>query len=574
MGKLVFVKSPTPPLPALQQNRPVGFPSAAEVAALRAWYEGLSSQEAVSRYLGAAKADGESSRGILGDIRKQLASFAKARHQADLVKLFTHKDADRAKVARAAIRATEVLSNIPMPSPLLGNDIERWLSARTVRALHVHGIKTLADLAVRMPRRRMWWTGIAGLGATGARQIEAFFAAHPQLTDRARALVPVKVEQDVVPWEILSLPQDVDGSNGTFRAPPKTCTLDARNDYEAVQAWLSLHESDATLRAYRKEAERLMLWAILERGRALSSLTVEDAVAYRAFLRRPAPVRRWIGPARPRTAPDWKPFAGPLAARSVAYSISVLGALFRWLMAQGYLLANPFSGVKVRGAAQTAAMDTSHVFSEGEWAILRTIADGLEWSYGWDAPAAQRLRFILDFAYSTGLRASELVGVTLKSIHTDGHDDHWLHLVGKGSKAGKVALPSLARTALDRYLVQRGLPTTPKLWKPETPLIDTLAKESKAGITASRLWSILRRFFRTTAYQMETDNPALAQKLRRASTHWMRHTHATHALAKGAELTTVRDNLRHASIATTSIYLHGDDVKRARQMGAAFTAKD
>ncbi len=50
----------------------------------------------------------------------------------------------------------------------------------------------------------------------------------------------------------------------------------------------------------------------------------------------------------------------------------------------------------------------------------------------------------------------------------------------------------------------------------------------------------------------------------------MRHTHATHALARGAELTTVRDNLRHASVSTTSIYLHSDEVKRARQMDAAF----
>lgn len=42
------------------------------------------------------------------------------------------------------------------------------------------------------------------------------------------------------------------------------------------------------------------------------------------------------------------------------------------------------------------------------------------------------------------------------------------------------------------------------------------------------------------------------------------------SLQGGAELTTVRDNLRHASIATTSIYLHSDDVRRARQMAAVF----
>ena len=95
-----------------------------------------------------------------------------------------------------------------------------------------------------------------------------------------------------------------------------------------------------------------------------------------------------------------------------------------------------------------------------------------------------------------------------------------------------------------------------------------------AGITTSRLWAVLRRFFKTAADQMDTDSPALADKLRRATTHWMRHTHATHALAKGAELTTVRDNLRHSSISTTSLYLHSDDVKRARQMGAAFMPRD
>jgi hypothetical protein len=74
------------------------------------------------------------------------------------------------------------------------------------------------------------------------------------------------------------------------------CLLKASNDYEAVQSWLSLHESAATQRAYRKEAERLILWAIVERDCALSSLTTDDAIAYRSFLRRPTPHERWIGP--------------------------------------------------------------------------------------------------------------------------------------------------------------------------------------------------------------------------------------------------------------------------------------
>jgi len=106
--------------------------------------------------------------------------------------------------------------------------------------------------------------------------------------------------------------------------------------YAAVQAWLSLHESIVRQRAYRKEAERLILWAIVERGRALSSLTTEDAIAYRSFLRRPTPRERWVGLVRPRNSPEWRPFSGGLSARLTAYALSVLGAMFRWLSEQRY----------------------------------------------------------------------------------------------------------------------------------------------------------------------------------------------------------------------------------------------
>lgn len=108
---------------------------------------------------------------------------------------------------------------------------------------------------------------------------------------------------------------------------------------------------------------------------------------------------------------------------------------------------------------------------------------------------------MLDFAYATGLRASELVGETLDAIKRDAHGDHWLHVVGKGSKAARVVLPLLARAALDRYLVQRGLPVTPSKWKPSTPLIGSL--DDEAGITSMRLWSVIKRFFATAAEVVE-----------------------------------------------------------------------
>ncbi|KML49361.1 integrase [Burkholderia cepacia] len=555
---------------------PAGFPDADELAALRAWYAGMTVRQAVERYLPDRLGAGRSARGVIGGIRRRLVRVARQAGRPDLAERLGHPDGERLREAKAANEAIGMLRHARAPAPQISDDVGLWLPARAVAALRAHGIATLADLTVRIPRRRQWWSAIAGLGVASARHIEAFFAAHPDLTERARALIAATPRGSIVPWEQLKLPHEVDGSAGTFRAPRATSTLDADNDYAAVHAWLSLHESAATRRAYRKEAERLILWAIVERGRALSSLTTEDAVAYRAFLRRPTPHERWVGPVRPRSAPDWRPFSGALSARSAAYTLSVLGALFRWLIEQRYLLANPFAGVKVRDTRGANALDTSHVFTEGEWLLVRTIADGLEFrkeaSSGWTPAAAQRLRFILDLGYATGLRASELVGAMLGDIETDAHGDAWLKVIGKGRKAARVALPPLARTALDRHLVARRLPVTPARWRPDTPLIPSLAEDDGAAITSVRLWKVMQRFFAQTADAVDADNPALAQKLRQASPHWMRHTHATHALARGAELTTVRDNLRHASISTTSIYLHGDDVKRARQMSSAFAA--
>lgn len=551
------------------------LPSADALAALRAWLEGLSAREAVRRYLGRTKEDGQSSRAILSAVRRQLAQLAVRWHRRDLAEVFIACAPGTGRAANTAHRlqaAVDDLKRCSLPVPRVTDEVVLWFSPRTSGALDRAGIRTLAELTLRVPRRKMWWRGIDGLGATGARQVEALFAEHPDLTERARALLPVPPVSALVPWEQIRLPQALDGSTGLFRAPSASCVLSAANDHEAVTAWLERREAEATQRAYRKEAERLILWAIVERGKAMSSLTTEDATAYRGFLRRPTPHLRWVGPPRPRDSVEWRPFAGALSARSVAYSLTVLNSLFRWLVEQRYVLANPFAGLKVRGATRTGALDPGRSFTAAEWNLIRVVADGLEWSYGWGEEAANRLRFLLDFSYATGLRAGEFVSATLGQIGDDQHGGHWLCLVGKGAKPGRVALPPLARVALDRYLVQRGLPVTPAKWKPGTPVVGRVESDQLAPISTSRLWAVCKRFFETAAGVLEESSPALGTKLRTATTHWMRHTHATHALEKGVELTTVRDNLRHASIATTSTYLHGDDAKRSRQVGNAFPA--
>ena len=131
----------------------------------------MTAREAVARYLGQRKADGESSRGILGRARRQLATCARRLHREDLAALFNHPEAERTKRARAIAKAVELLSTLVAPEPLIGDDVAQWLPRRVAHSLHSQGIKTLAALTLRIPRRRRWWVAIPGLGAAGARHV-------------------------------------------------------------------------------------------------------------------------------------------------------------------------------------------------------------------------------------------------------------------------------------------------------------------------------------------------------------------------------------------------------------------
>jgi len=564
------------------------LPDLASLAALRAWYEGLTARAAVDRYLAHARGNGQSSRGVIARLRRQLTACARARQRDDLIPLFTVPAATRTQCATAVVAALDALRATAVPTPQPADPVDRWLAPRTARALAAAGVRSLGELMLFMLRRRRWWQPVPGLGATGAHAVTTWLDAHPELTRRAAQVAThSQFQGQVLPvWSLASLPANLDGSRGRYRAPRETCGLAATNDVEALAAWLALHEPAHTVRAYGREAERLLLWAIVERQQPLSSLTTEDAVAYRAFLRRPAPASRWVGPPCPRSSPAWRPFARGLSPRSAAYALAVLRTLFAWLVDQHYVVLDPFAGVTVRGGRPRTPFDAAHALDEREWKIVRAFADRLERSHGkhggWTPAAAQRLRFVLDFGYATGLRAYEFVAATLGDIEVEARGTWWLAVTGKGTKPGRVALPPLARDALRRYLKSRNLAVTRARWAPSTPLVATLDGNHEARrrstrtapdetrISAARLRQVTGEFFREAAELVEARNPALAAKLRRASPHWLRHTHATHALNAGVELVAVRDNLRHASIATTSTYLHGDEAKRARQVGAAF----
>ena len=125
------------------------------------------------------------------------------------------------------------------------------------------------------------------------------------------------------PLDALELPDTLDGRTGVNRASGRR-QIAADNDLEAVRAWLArVAGTKTTFENYRKEAERLLLWSIVQLGKPLSSLTHEDLLVYQRFLADPQPRARWVsggengsGRKFAREDPRWRPFHGPLAASS------------------------------------------------------------------------------------------------------------------------------------------------------------------------------------------------------------------------------------------------------------------
>jgi hypothetical protein len=151
-----------------------------------------------------------------------------------------------------------------------------------------------------------------------------------------------------VPLERFVPASERDGTQGLNQAPAARCKVAARNDHEAFQAWLRLRIPTLRIRlVYRNQAERFLLWAVMERHKALFSLDGDDCVAYRDFLS--APGIEWRGPRNAqRWSEAWRLFEGPTWARSCAAALTIVRSMCEWMVRRHYLDSNHWDDVPQR----------------------------------------------------------------------------------------------------------------------------------------------------------------------------------------------------------------------------------
>lgn len=379
-------------------------------------------------------------------------------------------------------------------------------------------------------------------------------------------LVPYSLLQ---PIDILVVPVDIDGSRGANRAFGKRPQIAASNDVDAIKAWLARFvDTKTTFENYRKEAERLLLWATVQLGKPVSSLTHEDLLLFQQFIADPQPATRWItqsGRKLARSHPEWRPFAGPLSPTSQRQAIVILNALFSWLVNAGYLAGNPLSLSRHR--ARKAKPRITRYLEEDLWAEVKFTIDAMPRDTGRQREHYYRLRWLFSLLYLCGLRISEVIGNTMGNFFmrrdSDGEERWWLEITGKGGKTRIIPATNELMVELARYRREKGLAALP-LPAEATPLLLPVGNQSRS-ITRGAVHAITKKVFQDTAQRIRQrgeEYESRASHIEQASAHWLRHTAGSHMANKQVDLRHVRDNLGHASLQTTSGYLHsGDDAR-------------
>jgi len=267
-----------------------------------------------------------------------------------------------------------------------------------------------------------------------------------------------------------------------------------------------------TLLAYRKDLDDFAAFL----GRRGTGVGAADAAAVRAYVKQLA--------------------AQGLAPRSLARRLSALRQFHRFLLADGLRADDPMTAI----ASPRLGRPLPKTLSEAEMAALLDAAA--------QGPEAERLRLaaLVETAYASGLRVSELTGLPLAAVTGD---QPVLMVRGKGGKERLVPLGAPARQALDAYLAvrERFLPGG----RPSRFLFPSHGRSGH--LTPARFAQLLKGLAARSGIDP-----------RRVSPHVLRHAFATHLVDHGADLRSVQQMLGHSDIATTQIYTHvaGERLRR------------
>jgi len=153
-----------------------------------------------------------------------------------------------------------------------------------------------------------------------------------------------------------------------------------------------------------------------------------------------------------------------------------------------------------------------------------------------EAPASLCTQAILELAYASGLRLSELKNLRLEQLHLEAG---FINVIGKGNKERVVPVGQLAVAALQQYLATG----RPKLVSPKSPANVFLTSHHKP-FAAVTLWKRIKDRVRRAGVE------------RNITPHMLRHSFATHLLEHGADLRVIQELLGHATISTTEVYTH------------------
>ncbi len=284
------------------------------------------------------------------------------------------------------------------------------------------------------------------------------------------------------------------------------------------------------------DAEEFLTWLRVEKGRADNTLVSyrRDLLRYWRFLFCEVPPANTELALTEVTSAELNGFlrslseAG-LAASSVVRTMVAVKGLHRFLAAEDVAESDPGADVEVPKvpAGLPKALTEAQV---GE--LLDAVGDDDHYSL--------RDRAMLEVLYGTGLRISELVGLSLSDLDLEAA---LLRCFGKGGKERVVPLGRLARQALQQWLTLEGRgQLVPKHWRSRDDADAIFLNRRGGRLTRQGAWGIVEKRGRAVGLEDVL------------SPHVLRHSCATHMLNHGADIRSVQELLGHASITTTQVY--------------------